>query len=111
MSVELRDFFQYLQDMFYKHFSKAIHLSRYGLYVMVAPILAKEFENREDIIKKTRSDCAFHNITLVLALLSEIEKIYNFGQKEKLKYLWHLIGEYYGETKEVFDKRYKKLLI
>ena len=111
VSAELSDFFQHLEDWFYKQFSQASHLSwphiaRIGTYF----IKKDDDPGQEGYIKKIRSDVVFQSITLILALFSEIENILDFGLKERLKYLWGIVNEYWGESKELFKKRYDNLL-
>ncbi|UCG91736.1 MAG: hypothetical protein JSV97_11785 [candidate division WOR-3 bacterium] len=109
-SSVLKDFMQYLQDWYYKQFSQAVHLTYPGLAVMGSHFLPTYADKSEDIVKKLRSDCAFHSITLILAYFSEIEHILKFQHKKELKYLWTIVSEYWGIAQELYDKRYQNLL-
>jgi len=109
-SPNVTNFMQYLQDWFYKTFSQAAHLSWPGLAIMGGHFLHANLDNQESYLKKTRSDCAFYNTTLILAFFSELENILKFNHKEELKYLWTIVSEYWEVTKELYDKRYRSLL-
>ena len=109
-SSVLTDFMQYLQDWYYKQFSQASHLTYPGLAVMGSHFLPSVSATKENNLKKLRSDCAFHSITLILAFFSEVENILKFSHKEELKYLWTVVGEYWEYAKELYDRRYQSLL-
>jgi len=109
-SPVLKEHLQYLDDWFYIQFSQAAHLSFPGLAKMGECLLPDAPDEKEAYLKKLRSDSAFQAITLILAFFSEIENILRFNLKEKLKYLWTLVGEYWPEAKGLYNKRYKGIL-
>jgi hypothetical protein len=45
-------------------------------------------------------------VTLLLCLVSEIERYFKFGLQDRLIELWYIVIESVPEAKEVFDKRY-----
>lgn len=70
----------------------------------------EDIEIREEYLLKKRSDAIFDGVTLLFAILSEIEGICRFGNSSKLQYLWTIVGEYWEATKELYQMRYQELL-
>jgi hypothetical protein len=58
------------------------------------------------VLDESRSDDVFTTITLVVALLSELEIEFRFGLTDRLKYVWGIIQEYWGEAKDLYTRRY-----
>jgi hypothetical protein len=106
---ELKKFLQYLDDWFYKQSSQVAHLSLNGLIRMGEGLIPDHGDIREPILKHIRSVCMFQNITLLLAVLTEMEYILKFGLKERLLLPWKMV-ELWPEAKELYDKRYQGIL-
>jgi len=109
-SPVLKEHTQSRDDWFYIQFSQAAHLSLPGLVKMSECLLPEGPEDKEAYLKKLRSDCAFQAITLIISFFSEIEYILKFDLKEKLKFLWSLVSEFWPETKGLYHKRYQQIL-
>ena len=43
-------------------------------------------------------------------IISEIEAISDIGIKQDIKYVWTIVGNYWEEAKEFYDKRFSELL-
>jgi len=61
-------------------------------------------------LKKYKSDCVITTISLVLALLSEIEGEFHFGRAERLRYIWVTLSGFSGVAKELYEFRYGDVL-
>jgi hypothetical protein len=107
-----RQFLEYLNDWFYRDLSQQSHLGGYGL-VKRAGYLIGEFHKIsgfEKTLIKFKTAQVSATIALVLALASEIEAYFHFGLAERAKYLWGILMEYSGVTKELYNRRYSSLL-
>lgn len=110
-SPTLKNLFQYLHDWFYKPLSQSVHLTWTGLSKAEVYLSLKESDDSMDeYISRVRSSSLFQSITLILALLSEINGTLNLDKSKDLKYLWTLIGEYFEEAKDLYALRYSTLL-
>lgn len=106
----MKAYFEHLDDWFYKEYSQSAHLSFPGLSRRGGPFLLKEKAEREENLKKNKSDAIFSSVTLTLAIASEVESICRFDFAEKLKYLWTLVGGFWPEANKLYSMRYCKLL-
>lgn len=43
-------------------------------------------------------------------IISEIEAVLEISIKQDIKYIWTIVGSYWEEAKEFYDKRYSDLL-
>ncbi|HKE85610.1 MAG TPA: hypothetical protein VKB50_17735 [Vicinamibacterales bacterium] len=103
---------RYLNDWFYREMSAASHLSWTGFAKQAGHLLKVPDAERDDTLKKYRSDGFFTAITLVLALLSEIQIACRFedGLDARLKYLWGIVAAYWGDADALYKRRYAELL-
>ncbi len=99
-------YLNYLNDWFYKTLSADSHLSWPGFARRAAHFLNKDEDRRVNLLRKYKSDCVVTSITLVLALLSEIECEFKFSRAERLKEVWNSLSEVFLEAKELFEFRY-----
>lgn len=110
LSDENRTLLQFLNDWLYRGLSADAHMSSAGIIRRHGFLLLTDAEGRERILAKLKSDGVFTATTLVLAICTEINNLCRYGREEKLSYLWRIITEYWGEAKDLFDRRYRKLL-
>jgi hypothetical protein len=110
--TRLRAHLRYINDWFYKELSAASHLSWTGFARQAAHLIKVPDAERDDVLKKYRSDAFLTTITLVLALLSEIQIACRFGDglDVKLKYLWSIVAAYWGDADALYKRRYADLL-
>lgn len=59
---------------------------------------------------KFESDAVATGILFMLMILSEIEATCNYGTKQKLRYDWTILNNYYEEAKDYYAMRYDKEL-
>ena len=59
---------------------------------------------------KFESDAVYKSILYLLIIVSEIETVSTIGIKQDIKYLWTVVGSYWEEAKEFYDKRFAELL-
>ncbi len=106
---ELKEYLQYLDDWFYKQFSQVAHLSLNGLIRIGEGLIPELGDMREPSLKHLRSVCMFQNVTMLLAILTEMENILKYDLKERLLIPWKLV-ELWPEAKELYNKRYRGIL-
>jgi hypothetical protein len=106
VSSATRDYLTYLNDWFYRELSAASHLSLLGLLDRGGHLVNEGDPNQYRFLDKYRSDCVFTTITILLALLSEIEIGLGLGVATRLKYVWSVVASYCGATKNVYERRY-----
>jgi hypothetical protein len=108
LSKDRQDFLTYLNLWFYKNLSSQSHLSLPGFYRM----FFLETENDDDNLKliKKKSDFMLISILLTLTIMSEIELECHFGLGNRLSYIWCILNEYFGYSKELYNYRYRDKL-
>ncbi len=108
-----RQFLKYLNDWFYREMSSQSHLSFHGVMKTGSLVIADFYDadTRESIREKHfplfRSRQMIRTVTLLLALMSEIEMHFNFGLAPELVALWNDVTNVQEEAKEIYDRRYK----
>jgi hypothetical protein len=106
-----RAFMKYLDDWFYKDLSQQAHLGGTGLMKRVSVlVLDRHDAERERALRKNKYVWVGQTITLMLALVSELELYFGFELRERLQYLWALTVPVIAVSKEVYEKRYAALL-
>jgi len=104
------DYLRYLNDWFYRELSSDSHLSWPGLARRSMHFLNKDQEQRDRDLDKFRSDCLAVTITLVLAILSEIQVELGYDLAQRLKYLWGVLRPGFLMTRELYEFRYENSL-
>lgn len=109
---ELRDFLLYLNEWFYGDLSSSAHAHWSGLTERILQILRLESKDelQHKLSRKFKSDSVMQQMTLTLALASEVIAFASFDNKGKAAYVWGILAAYWGEAKDLFSKRYAKLL-
>lgn len=104
-------FLQFLNDWYYRELSQESHLSFPGLVARGSLLMAldKKEEHAEEHLVQNKSTQMVMAVTLLLGLCSEIEHHFNFGFKQRIVVLWGIFSEL-PIPKEMYDKRYAKLL-
>jgi len=91
----------------YKELSSWSHLQWEGIALDVFASLPKQHW----FPGKFESDVVYTGQLFLLMILSEIEGLKKYGFSKKLKHIWTTLGNYFDETKDYYNLRYKKLLI
>ncbi len=108
-----RQFMKYLNDWFYRDMSSHSHLSFYAIMKTGFLVLADLYDAdtrekiREGPFPWFRSQQVIRTVTLLLALMSEIEKQFDFGVAPELLGLWDDVIKVQPEAKEIYDRRYR----
>ncbi len=116
-------YIQFLDDWLYRELSTQAHVEPRGLaelglhFLGMEDLKAISGDNRDGIrekldqkIEEFKIKEVWTAITLILSLVSEIELHFNYGQKDKLLFVWTLINAHNEISEEVYDERYKALL-
>ncbi len=104
-------FLEYLTAWFYGPLSSATHLSAPGLTTSAAFLLARDhIDDYEPPLAKYRSDQTFIALTLLFAIVSELEIELGLGLADRLAYLWVVISQYAWGAEDLYTKRYQSLL-
>lgn len=111
LSSDLSDYLVYLIDWFYKEYSQSAHLTEPGIVHLGAMFLHENIEDRQEVAKKFRSDSIMDCILICLSIISEFEIIFQYDQKERLRYLWRILVNYYPKADELYNIRYAKILL
>lgn len=59
---------------------------------------------------KFESDAVYRAILYLLIIISEIEAFRKLGLSQDLKYIWTIVGSYWGEAKDYYALRFSALL-
>jgi len=110
-STPARPFLKYLHDWFYADMSQQAHLGGGGLAKRAGALLQPRNDpDRETSLVKVRRNLVGQTVALMMALATEIEIYFKFGLDERLRYLWGLACPLMAIAKELYDKRYAKVL-
>jgi hypothetical protein len=106
-----RPFLKYLHDWFYADMSQQAHLGGGGLAKRAGALLhnPNDPERDKSMFRARRAGVA-QTVVLILALATEIEVYFDFGLRDRLRYIWGLASPLMAIAKELYDKRYAKVL-
>lgn len=107
LSDERRVYLKYLNDWYYKELSSADHLSFIGLILRGTPLMRPEDDNVK--LDMLRYHFLESTLSLVMAILSEIQIEAGFGHAERLKYVWGILNQL-DNPRELYDLRYRDRL-
>lgn len=109
--ADLKIYMEYLRDWFYRELSQETHLSWRGLAKRGGYLLLDRSSEQErwDIAKQ-KSDTLGATVVLLLAMMSEIELFFDFGARQRLKFVWHIINPYFQQGQEIYELRYANSL-
>lgn len=112
-------FIEYINSWLYRKLSGQAHLNILELVNKsvffskdeAKQLIGKDWEKEtEELLEDYRQDQVFTAITIMLAMVSELQVHFHFGQIEKAKYVWAILNEYSDMTKDFWKTRYEKLL-
>lgn len=112
-------FIEYVNSWLYRELSGLTHISSHGLIMngmYFSTDIAKHLhgDRWEEVInfhlEYNRTKHIYIAITLMLAIVTEIELHFKYGHDKTAKYLWTFFGEHSGIVKEIYDTRYSSLL-
>jgi Family of unknown function (DUF5677) len=112
-------FLKYIQDLVYRELSSKTHLEPSGLidlsifYLNPNPfIYPNSFKSLEEELRDFKTKQVWISIGLIMCICSEIELNFEFKLKIELIKLWEKFIEGGNDfIKEVYEKRYKDLLV
>jgi len=104
-------FLNYLKAWVYGPLSSSTHLSGPGLTTSASFLFARgHLDDYEERLAKYTSDQVFMALTLLFAIVSELEVEVSLGLADRLAYLWVIIGKYAWAAEDLYLKRYQALL-
>jgi len=112
-------FIEYLNSWLYRELSGQTHLNILelagkGAFFSIEQskaMFGNDWETtRKDELEKYRQKQIMVAITIMLAMATEIELHFNYGQREKVMFLWTILNEYSDMTKDFWVTRYSALL-
>jgi len=99
----------FLKELYDWHYGWESALSHFQWGGMSASVFSSLPENHWHP-GKFESDAVYKSILYLLIIVSEIEAVSVIGIKQDIKYLWTIVGSYWEEAKEFYDKRFTDLL-
>lgn len=107
----VRAFMRHLNNWFYADLSQQAHLGGTGLMKRgSALIMDRNDPQRSDALMKNKYSWIGQNLTVMLALISEIEAYFHFGLRERMNYLWGLLLPVMPVAEEIHAIRYRDLM-
>ena len=106
---------EYVNSWMYRYLSGQTHLSLQGIMhrgMHVFPEGAKQalgddWENKlESHLLNYRMTSLYSALTIMLAIMSEIEIHFEYGLSQRCRYLWTFIGKHSDITKDFWETRY-----
>jgi hypothetical protein len=118
-SPEILSFIEYVNSWMYRYLSGQTHLSLQGIVhrgMHFYPEAAKEAlgdgweEKLKDQLLRYRMTSFYCALTIMLAIMSEIEIHFAYGLLERCRYLWTFVAQYSDITKDFWTTRYANAL-
>ncbi|HXT62147.1 MAG TPA: hypothetical protein VN696_03845 [Pyrinomonadaceae bacterium] len=112
-------FIEYVNSWLYRELSGQTHLNAVGITGrgsffdnrIAEHILGPDWEEAlNEHLQSYRHHQIYLTITLMLAIVSEVEGHFHFGRNQKARYLWTVFSEHSDITKEFWETRYSSLL-
>ena len=107
---ERSDYCIYLGKWFYAALSQESHLTFAGVGRQLPVVLRERSKKSEQIIARRKGVAVGTMLTLLLAILSEVESEFGYGEKENLIYLWTMMSAHSDEAGDLYRRRYAYLL-
>jgi hypothetical protein len=105
-------YIQYLTDWFYRRLSQEVHHSWSGLarsYPLLGPKQLSD-SSREYHLELLRTRQVNISLTLMMAVITELELEFRFGLNERAKYVWSILRGWSDEARDVYDHSYAPIL-
>lgn len=105
-----QELLQYLYDWHYKVLSQDAHASLPGLARRATPLMPDfvDAPDRDWRLKKLRSDSLMASVTLLLAIVTELELQLKFGLSERIQYIWTIISNFSEDAKQLYERFYAR---
>ncbi len=110
LSADNRIFLQYVEDWIYKEPSADSHMTSVAFILRQVILLMKKEHGREEKLEQIKSDTISMALTLILAIVTEVNNICKFELDKKLAYFWRILIEYWREAKGLYERRYQSML-
>ena len=113
------DFIEYINSWLYRELSGQTHLNVSGLINRgihfsiddAKMIFGEDWEEkRKEQLEIYRQKQVWIAITIMLAIVSEIEAHFRYDLNQRARYLWTILIEYSDITKDLWEHRYSTLL-
>ncbi|NGZ01836.1 MAG: hypothetical protein CV090_02150 [Nitrospira sp. WS238] len=104
-------FLEYLLEWFYREFSQDAHMSGAGAVRIFSKLLLADDQGRDKTLKQIEADNVLVATALVLAICSEMNDIGKFNHGQSLAYWWGILGQQRAFADELFQKRYRGMLL
>lgn len=104
-------FLEYLLEWFYREFSQDAHMSGAGAVRIFSKLLLADDQGRDKTLKQIKTENVLVATALVLAICSEMNDIGKFNHGQSLAYLWGILGQQRAVADELFQKRYRGMLL
>ena len=105
-------YISYLDDFFYRSFSQDSHHHFTGVAKAVSFLVPGQRPEDERLrgleILRTRQVDA--SVTMMLALITELELELKFGLADQAKVLWSMFADFSADAEEIYDKFYARML-
>jgi hypothetical protein len=105
-------YIQYLTDWFYRRLSQEVHHSWSGLarsYPLFGPKQVAD-SSRQHQLEVLRTRQVNISLTLMMAVITELELELRFGLNERAKYVWSILRDWSDEARDVYDHFYAPIL-
>lgn len=107
LDADRKAYLEYLTDWFYRALSQDAHLSWPGLARTGAALMPRQ-EVSDEQWRKMKSDAVMTLVTLLLALVSELELELRYDLKERIKYVWGVTNPFWSVGNEVYTRFYQR---
>jgi len=110
-SPNAKSFLTFLYECYQRRLGAHAHLSWVGLAER-AFFFSEEIDHEKlrTILKIYKSNWLFLSLSFLVALMSELNNILDFGHEQDLQNLWFIIKDCFPEANKLYDLRYSKLL-
>lgn len=105
-------YIRYLIDWFYRTLSQEAHHSWAGLAKAYPLLVSGQLadDQRKHHLELMRTRQVNMSLTLMMAIITELELEFRFGLNERAKYVWSILRDWSDEATEIYDRFYRPVL-
>jgi hypothetical protein len=109
LNGERRSYVEYLEAWFYRKLSLETHPTWLGIGHLMA-LLGSETDEEKKLyeLEMMRSKHATASLALMLAILTEIEREFRFGELGELKYIWSVLISWDPDVQDYYRHVYER---
>ena len=109
-AIDRKNYLQYIYDWYYKRLSQQAHLAWIGIAPTPLLLPALETEQSIRVLEIARTEHVMTSLTLMLAIITELELQLKVGLTDRAKFIWAILGSWDEDPKDFYTRFYEPIL-